>query len=197
MLKRQGLPFRGMQIFLLVLTGTGCMSAGCHATFQKPRSPSLKGGFPLVLCHSGFHSLSPTESGVCKSPNSSKRKQAPAQAIVQVLASCCYCATGPSKSHRQSQSPCGRRQHQSIDTERRTVVAVLFGFFLQTMYYLYPPYHLSCHDEKIHMSLSLVWQFSSVTQSCLTLRPHGPQHTRPPCPSPTPRVNPNSCPLSK
>ena len=31
-------------------------------------------------------------------------------------------------------------------------------------------------------------QFSSVTQSCLTLRPHEPQHARPPCPSPTPEV---------
>ena len=31
-------------------------------------------------------------------------------------------------------------------------------------------------------------QFSSVAQSCLTLLPHGLQHTRPPCPSPTPRV---------
>ena len=26
---------------------------------------------------------------------------------------------------------------------------------------------------------------------------HEPQHTRPPCPSPTPRVYPNSCPLSQ
>ena len=38
--------------------------------------------------------------------------------------------------------------------------------------------------------------FNSVTQSCPTLRPHEPQHTRPPCPSPTPGVHPNSCPLS-
>ena len=30
-----------------------------------------------------------------------------------------------------------------------------------------------------------------------SLRPRGPQHTRPPCPSPTPRVYPNSCPLSQ
>ena len=37
--------------------------------------------------------------------------------------------------------------------------------------------------------------FSSV-QSCLTLWPHGLQHARPPCPSPTPRVHSNSCPLS-
>ena len=39
-------------------------------------------------------------------------------------------------------------------------------------------------------------QFSSVTQSCPTLWPHGPEHARPPCPSPTPRVYSNSCPLS-
>ena len=36
--------------------------------------------------------------------------------------------------------------------------------------------------------------------SCLVmsdfLRPHEPQHTRPPYPSPTPRVHPNPCPLS-
>ena len=30
-----------------------------------------------------------------------------------------------------------------------------------------------------------------------SLRPHGPQHTRPPCPSPTPGVYSNSCPLSR
>ena len=40
-------------------------------------------------------------------------------------------------------------------------------------------------------------QFSSVTQSCPTLRPHGLQHTRLPCPSPTPRVYSNSCVLSR
>ena len=31
-------------------------------------------------------------------------------------------------------------------------------------------------------------QFSSVAQSCLTVRPHGLQHARLPCPSPTPRT---------
>ena len=29
-----------------------------------------------------------------------------------------------------------------------------------------------------------------------SLWPHEPQHARPPCPSPTPRVHPNPCPLS-
>ena len=37
----------------------------------------------------------------------------------------------------------------------------------------------------------------SVSQSSLTLRPHGLQHTRSPCPSASPRVCPNSCPLSQ
>ena len=39
-------------------------------------------------------------------------------------------------------------------------------------------------------------QFTSITQSCPTLWPNGLQHTRPPCPSPTPRVYSNSYPLS-
>ena len=38
---------------------------------------------------------------------------------------------------------------------------------------------------------------SSVAQSCLTLPPHGLQHTRLPCPSPTPRAYSNSCVLSQ
>ena len=44
-------------------------------------------------------------------------------------------------------------------------------------------------------------QFSSVKFSCSvvsdSLRPHESQHTRPPCPSPTPGVHPNSCSLSQ
>ena len=35
----------------------------------------------------------------------------------------------------------------------------------------------------------------SVVSDCL--RPHESQHARPPCPSPTPRVHQNSCPLSQ
>ena len=40
-------------------------------------------------------------------------------------------------------------------------------------------------------------QFSSVTQLSDSLWPHGLQHARPPCPSPTPGVHPNPCPLSQ
>ena len=46
------------------------------------------------------------------------------------------------------------------------------------------------------MKISSV-QFSSAAQSCLTLRPHGLHHARPPCPSPTPRIYSNSCPSSQ
>ena len=42
-----------------------------------------------------------------------------------------------------------------------------------------------------------MFQFSSVTQSCPTLQPHGLQHARPPCPSPTPGAYSNSCPLRR
>ena len=50
-------------------------------------------------------------------------------------------------------------------------------------------------------SISNVHQFSSVQFSHSvvsdSLRPHESQHTRPPCPSPTPRVHSNSCPSSQ
>ena len=50
------------------------------------------------------------------------------------------------------------------------------------------------HDS-IYISTSV--QFSSVAQSCLTLRPHESQHASPPCPSPTPGVHSDSCPSSR
>ena len=45
-------------------------------------------------------------------------------------------------------------------------------------------------------NLSLSVQFSRLVVSKY-LPPHDPQHDRPPCPSPTPRVHPNPCPLSQ
>ena len=48
---------------------------------------------------------------------------------------------------------------------------------------------------------SVSWSFSSVQFSHSvvsdSLWPHEPQHARPPCPSQTPRVHPNPCPLSR
>ena len=43
--------------------------------------------------------------------------------------------------------------------------------------------------------LYLSVQFSRSVKSD-SLRPHEPQHARPPCPSPSPGVHPNPCPLS-
>ena len=39
------------------------------------------------------------------------------------------------------------------------------------------------------------WCYCSVAQSCLTLRPHGLQHPKPPCPSLSPKICPSSCSL--
>ena len=67
-----------------------------------------------------------------------------------------------------------------------------------------------CMDGCVHICVSLcvyvcvsvcICVFSSVQFSHSvvsdSLRPHRPQHARPPCPSPTPRVHTNSCPLSR
>ena len=50
------------------------------------------------------------------------------------------------------------------------------------------------YQEALQLMNSL--QFSSVTQLCLTLQPHGLQHARLPCLSPTPGACSNSCPSS-
>ena len=46
-------------------------------------------------------------------------------------------------------------------------------------------------------SSGIKMSFSAVSQSCPTLRPHGLQHSRPPCPSPTPGACSDSCPLRR
>ena len=55
---------------------------------------------------------------------------------------------------------------------------------------------IGCREKGTHGLFSSV-QFSSVAQLCPTLRPHESQQARPPCPSPTPGVYSNSCPLSQ
>jgi len=52
---------------------------------------------------------------------------------------------------------------------------------------------LSSHTAFYTTAVRIQHQFSSVAHS----RPHGLQHARPPCPSPTPRVYSNSSPLSR
>ena len=52
-------------------------------------------------------------------------------------------------------------------------------------------WYLYCNTINKNISV----QFSRLVVSD-SLRPHESQHTRPPCPSPTPRVHSNSCPSS-
>ena len=61
--------------------------------------------------------------------------------------------------------------------------------------------------DSMDVSLSELWELVMVREASQlrrsvqfsrsgmsdSLRPHESQHTRPPCPSPTPRVHPNSC----
>ena len=54
--------------------------------------------------------------------------------------------------------------------------------------------HSTNEDQGIQ-SHQLVSQFSHSVMSD-SLWPHEPQHARPPCPSPTPRVHPNPCPFN-
>ena len=63
-----------------------------------------------------------------------------------------------------------------------TLFILIYKYFLYTYIYIYT-----------HTLYSVQFSLSVMSDS---LRPHELQHTRPPCPSPTPRVHPNSCPLS-
>ena len=60
------------------------------------------------------------------------------------------------------------------------------------MRYHYTTIKMAKSRKIIHTSV----QFSHSVMSD-SLRPHGPQHIRSPCPSPTPAVYPNPCPLSR
>ena len=64
----------------------------------------------------------------------------------------------------------------------------------------YKKNNVHLHDQQYILSakireiiLNFLHQFSRSVVSN-SLRPHESQHTRPPCPSPTPRVHSNSCP---
>ena len=54
-------------------------------------------------------------------------------------------------------------------------------------------------EKKLHMFSKVLHHSVQFSHSVMSdsLRPHGLQHARPPCPSPTLGVHPNSCPLSQ
>ena len=69
------------------------------------------------------------------------------------------------------------------------VASLMLIFFLMLIFIL-----LSLYVGFYFRFSSVQFSHSVVSNS---LRPHESQHARPPCPSPTPRVYSNSCPLSR
>ena len=55
------------------------------------------------------------------------------------------------------------------------------------------------HKNVYHLYVESKFSSGQSSRSVVSdsLRPHELQHARPPCPSPTPRVHPNPCPLSR
>ena len=66
------------------------------------------------------------------------------------------------------------------------------GTFYQMSMILGKSFTLRISNDRLHLSV----QFSHSVVSD-SLQPHESQHAKPPCPSPTPRVHPNSCPSSR
>ena len=70
------------------------------------------------------------------------------------------------------------------------------------IFFLLPAVYNGKEGKKQYLISCLFWgslssvQFSRSVVSD-SLQPHELQHARPPCPSPTPRVHPNSCPSSR
>ena len=73
----------------------------------------------------------------------------------------------------------------------------MFSGFILILHYS-PMWGMGIIDEFIGLYIQLL-QFSSVSHSVMSdsLQTHGLQHTRLPCPTPTPRVYSNSCSLSR
>ena len=66
------------------------------------------------------------------------------------------------------------------------------NIWMQYTSHSHPLYSIKLHSTNIQYSVQ-----SSRSVVSDSLRPHESQHTRPPCPSPTPRVYSNSCPSSQ
>ena len=87
-----------------------------------------------------------------------------------------YCLPHPPQLEHRSQS----------DSNRQSVLEIIALVYAIRK-------RIKPEGEKRYLAIV---QFSRSVMSD-SLRPHEPQHARPSCPSPTPRVHPNPCPLSQ
>ena len=89
-----------------------------------------------------------------------------------------------------------------LNVKVRAKIMTLKGFIFDnvsffTLKWWINVFYISQLFFKRTVSLPVQPQFISVQSlSCDSLQPHGLQHARPPCPSPTPGVYSNSCPSS-
>ena len=99
-----------------------------------------------------------------------------------------------SKMHNVTKPCMGERsiqlQDRPMDLSIRSVYWYGFRFYIVSKMNFYN------YLEKIINIYFRSFQFSHSVMSD-SLRPHESQHPRPPCPSPTPRVHPNSCASSR
>ena len=83
---------------------------------------------------------------------------------------------------------------------RDNIIQIIYKYTAQMKYKrLYIPKNACKYRysyTQILQKSKYIVQFSRSVVSD-SLQPHEPQHARPPCPSPTPRVHPNPCPLSQ
>ena len=80
-----------------------------------------------------------------------------------------------------------------------SAIRVISSTYLSLLIFLPAILIPACASSSLSFRITFL-QFSSgqFSRSVMSdsLQPHESQHTRPPCPSPTPRVHPNSCPSS-
>ena len=89
-------------------------------------------------------------------------------------------------------SPPGSSPHGIFQARLLEGVAISFSRGLMSSWLVLPTESLAL-DLEVQFS-SVQFNHSVVSDS---LQPHESQHTRPPCPSPSPRVHSNSCPSSR
>ena len=87
-----------------------------------------------------------------------------------------------------------------IYKELNSVAKTIDNLILKVMFFFFSKENIQIVNRHVKRSVtSLIISSVQFSHSVMpdSLPPHEPQHARPPCASPTPRVHPNPCPLSQ